>query len=285
MPAINRDKWSFTASYKNSAGEEIIFGSNSGVILDNVNSELWNYSWNYNTVSNRISSTSRTVREIPISFLFVGEAETRNTFLDIVDYDVREGELGTLTVNGYEIRGYFIGSENVDHWFVKGVMRRNMKFLTESKNWYKPVTSEFYPQVSDEESQTGKGYEFDYNFDYGVPASDTSIINVESRHAVDFRMVIYGAATNPTILIGGHTYQVNTIVEPSGYLVIDSQRKTILNVGAQGTITNVFNKQNKSSYIFQKIPRGSSEVAWVGEDNSFGFSLTVFNERSEPIWT
>lgn len=74
-------------------------------------------------------------------------------------------------------------------------------------------------------------------------------------------------------------------VEPSGYLVIDSRRKTIMLVGAQGTMTNVFNKQNKDSYIFQKIPGGSCEVTTVGVDTSFGFSLTAFVERSEPVWT
>ena len=98
----------------------------------------------------------------------------------------------------------------------------------------------------------------------------------------NFKLVIYGAVTNPAITIGGHVYQVNCTVAAGEYLTIDSLTKKIFLTGSGGAVTNKFNDRNRDSYIFEKIPAGANAVAWSG---SFGFDVTIYEERSEPKWT
>lgn len=97
-----------------------------------------------------------------------------------------------------------------------------------------------------------------------------------------FRLIIYGPCVNPVIYISNHAYQVNCSVESGEHLIIDSSEKTIQLVSNHGIISNKFAQRNKESYIFQKIPAGSNNITW---DGSFGFDITLFEERSEPRWT
>lgn len=98
----------------------------------------------------------------------------------------------------------------------------------------------------------------------------------------NFRLIIYGACTTPTIYISGHRYQVNRIVEANEYLTIDSVEKTITLTKRNGEIVNCFNFRDRDSYIFEKIPSGSNVVSWNGD---FGFDIVLIEERSEPKWT
>ena len=87
---------------------------------------------------------------------------------------------------------------------------------------------------------------------------------------------------NPKIHIAGHTYEVNCEIGADEYLTIDSLDKTIVLKKNDGTTVNCFNLRNRDSYIFQTIPQGKNVVLW---DNSFGFDVILFEERSEPKWT
>ena len=79
-----------------------------------------------------------------------------------------------------------------------------------------------------------------------------------------------------------HLYFVETEIEPGGYLEIDSREKIVDLVQAYGTCISKINFRNRDSYIFQKIPVGSVSSSW---NNSFGFDLIIYDERSEPKWT
>jgi hypothetical protein len=123
-------------------------------------------------------------------------------------------------------------------------------------------------------------YPFDYAFDYFPDVGVKTLIN---QHFIDsnFRMVIYGACSNPAVYVAGHLYQVNSEVEAGEYLTIDSVTKKIYLTAKDGTTTNQFKLRNKESYIFKKIPSGNSMVSWSGD---FGVDIILLEERSEPKW-
>ena len=107
-------------------------------------------------------------------------------------------------------------------------------------------------------------------------------IVVEGFGSSKLRLKIYGEAENPSINIAGHIYAVNGRIQTGESLLIDSITKTIVLTTATGTKVNWFDKRNRESYIFEPIPSGINSVSYNG---TFGFDVTIVEERSEPKWT
>ena len=104
----------------------------------------------------------------------------------------------------------------------------------------------------------------------------------DSVGSSEFRLKIYGEATNPAVVINGHTYKINGTISKGESLMIDSMTKTITLTTASGKKINWFDKRGRKEYIFEPLPTGQSTVSW---DGTFGFDLTVVEKRSEPKWT
>jgi len=121
------------------------------------------------------------------------------------------------------------------------------------------------------------GYEYDFTADF-----DSDELLNTSFVPVDFKMVIHGAVTNPSVFISGHEYNVDVVVEEGDYLTIDSQQKTIVLSKKDGTQVNCFNYRNRDSYVFEKIPSGKNEITSA---NDLNIDITLLDERSEPRWT
>lgn len=129
--------------------------------------------------------------------------------------------------------------------------------------------------------EKGFGYPFDYPYDYSVSHLSRNIV-CDSVGSCDFKLLIYGEAVNPSIVIGGHVYAINGTIGKGETLLIDSLTKTITLTTALGNKVNWFDKRGRKDYIFESIPSGTNPVNWSG---SFGFDLTVIEKRSEPRWT
>ncbi len=128
--------------------------------------------------------------------------------------------------------------------------------------------------------EKGFGYPFDYPYDYSVSHLSRNIV-CDSVGSGDFRLLIYGEAVNPSIVIGGHIYAINGTIGKGETLLIDSLNKSITLTTAFGNKVNWFDKRGRKDYIFEPIPAGTNPVNWSG---SFGFDLTVIEKRSEPRW-
>ncbi len=130
-------------------------------------------------------------------------------------------------------------------------------------------------------SENGADHPYDYPYDYALTVNGRNIV-CNSVGSNAFRLLIYGEAVNPSVVIGGHTYSINGTVAKGETLLIDSMNKTITLTTATGGQVNWYDKRNRDSYIFEPIPSGNSIVLWSGE---FAFDLTVIEKRSEPRWT
>ena len=95
-------------------------------------------------------------------------------------------------------------------------------------------------------------------------------------------MTIFGEVGNPRVSVNGHPYQVNVDLAANEYLIIDSRKNTVTKYLANGTTLNVFDKRNKAQSVFEPIPGGTLRLTWPG---TFGFDLTLYEERSEPRCT
>lgn len=122
-------------------------------------------------------------------------------------------------------------------------------------------------------------FDFDFEYDYTPPAAGSSLWVRDFPFASEFQMIVYGPVASPHVLIDGHVYEFYDTLLSGEYAIIDSRKNTITKVTTSGQEVNIFDKRNKNVSIFENIPGGTLTVNWSG---SFGFDLTIYEERSEP---
>lgn len=247
--------------YQNHVGEVVDFGSD-GVFVNA--SELHNYEWKTTTIGNRISGFNRGIqtRALPVVIMCDTEEEgieKRNKLYETFDKDVLSARHGKVVIGDYYFRCYVTKSTKSDYQKSKQYMSLKLTLSTDFPYWVKETT------ITNRNNLSGSFVVVNNNF-----------------VASNFRLVIYGEATNPEIEIDGHSYKVNCKVGANEYLTIDSTTKQIYTTKEDGTIINNFNDRGKASYIFEKIPPGAIEVASPGD---FAFDIVLLDERSEPTWT
>ena len=160
-------------------------------------------------------------------------------------------------------------------------MSLNLTLTSDFPYWVKESTTGFRPGGGTGEGVgIGLDFPYDYAYDFYSTMASTLLFN-GGFVPTNFRMIIYGACSNPSINISGHVYQVNCDVLDGEYLTIDSTTKKIQLVKYDGTVVNKFNERSKQSYVFEKIPTGANTVTWTG---SYGFDIILMEERSEPKW-
>ena len=261
-------------------------GLENGVYL-NYN-DLRDYAWHYDTINNRISRFYRSItkRNIPLVVVCGSAAEAitvKNRLFDLAEADIRARMPGRIYIGDYYTLGYITSSTKADYLITKQYCTITLQLTSENPAWYSEHTHGFMPGSNDigDSISGGTDYPYDYPYDYALSMSGRRI-TCDTIADNAFRLRIYGSAVNPTITVGGHVYTVNGTIGEGESLLIDSTTKTIILTTASGQNINWFDKRGRDYYIFQPIPPGQHTVSWTG---TFGFDLTVIEERSEPRWT
>lgn len=267
--------------YRNHLGEELEFGK-VGLFVD-VN-DLRDYAWEVSARGNKISRFSRgiTQKTIPVAVAFKNKAyvtEMKNKLFEFCEKDVIAKQYGRIIIGDYYFKCYVTASAKSSYAHDPCFTQFNIELTTDEPYWIKEHSFAFR-KLSDVEGAENLEYPYDYSYDYFSGSGAQRLLN--SYFApVDFKMVIYGSAVNPTITIGGHQYKVNVTVQSGEYLTIDSEAKTIVLTKNDGEKVSKFDDRDRSSYIFEPIPAGSQSVLWLGD---FGVDITLIEKRSEPKW-
>lgn len=196
-------------------------------------------------------------------------------FHDDIERDIKTLTPGRVVYNDWYINCYVIGSaldpdETVDRW-----TNNKLSLYVPSGYWYRDLKKELRYDREAEQSPY-LDYEYDYAYDYMVPAYGTEIWNTDIPFASDFEMVIYGPCVNPRVLINHHIYMVYATVPVGETLVVNSKEHTVM-IGDY----NAFDDRYKAESIFDQIPGGELRIDW----GSFDMDITLFNERSSPKWS
>ena len=270
--------------YKNHLNEVIDFGKDG--IFVNTN-DLHDYEWTVTKKSDRIAAFSKgiTTKKLPVVIICDTEEngiEARNRLMEAVEKDVLAFSPGQIILGDYLFKCYVTKSEKKNYLATKRLMEVTLTLTSDFPYWIKEKTFSFKKYSTGESGDgTGIDYPYAHPFDYTKNITSTEIAN---NHFVasNFKMIIYGACDIPTVIINGHIYKVDCTINEGEYLTIDSTAKKIFKTGLTGEITNLFSRRNRESYIFEKIPVGTNNVAWSGD---FGFDIILMEERSEPKWT
>lgn len=268
--------------YRNHLGEEFRFGEN-GVYMNA--GGLRDYSWKVVQKNNRISKLEKGVTSKQLNVVIIAPTEAegidiRNKMFEIMEKDVLAMKAGHLIVGDHKLECFVTGSTKSKYLTTERYMLVKLTIQTDNPNWIMENVYSFFSDAT----TTGYAY-LDYNFDYPIDymsAINPRLLNNSGFTETNFKLIIYGYCENPAVTIGNHTYQVNCTVKDGEKLVIDSSRKTVVLIGKNRAETNVFNKRNRSSYIFEKIPAGEVGISF---DGTFDFDVILKDERSEPKWT
>lgn len=248
-------------------------------------SDLRDYSWNFDTINNRISRFYRgiTNRNIPlVVYAKSGEeaVSLMNRLYELAEADVVAEIPGKVFVGDYYTTGYITASKKSSYLRSKKFCKIDLTLTSSDPAWYREHLYPFFPSTGGE-FVGGVDFPYDYPHDYAISSNGQKIV-CDSVGSSAFKLLIYGEATNPAVVINGHTYVVNGTIGKGETLLIDSLNKTITLTTATGKKVNWFDNRGREEYIFEPIPAGQSTVTWAG---SFGFDLTVVEKRSEPKWT
>ena len=270
--------------YKNHVNEVFEFGKD-GIFVDM--NELHDYEWTVTKKGNRISSFDYSIskRKLPVVILCETEEKgiaARNKLLEVVEKDVLALQHGKIIIGDYYFKCFVTKSQKNNYLTTKRMMEVTLTLTSDFPYWVKETTFQFR-KAGEGEVVAGQNldFNFDFPFDYYLGMENKAMNNTGFVGA-NFRMIIYGACSNPSVFVSGHEYTVACDVGEGEYLTIDSASKKIFVTAIDGSTTNVFNLRGRDSYIFEKIAPGIHAVTW---DGGFGIDIILLEERSEPKWT
>lgn len=271
--------------YKNHLDEVFEFGKD-GIYVNT--SDLHDYEWKVNTKGSKISSFSygTQTRTLPVIIICASAEEgiaARNRLFEVCEKDVLAFQQGEIILGEYSFRCFVTKSAKKDYLVAGRYMTVDLTLTSDNPVWTRETEYNFKPVTATETASEYLDYNqsLDFPYDYFSPYT-ARILSNDSLAEANFKLRVFGVCSNPSVTIGGHTYQVNCTLEAGQYLIVDSLTKKIHIVNNDGSTVNAFNLRSRESYIFQKIPAGNNTVSASG---NFSFDVILFEERSEPKWT
>lgn len=269
--------------YVSSSGKQFDF------VCDNIKVSSGNfhsYAWRPDVTNKTIGDNVRRFKKEAITYQTTitvrGDLETRksimNDMTDAFEYDVIHRTPGTIIYGEYYIKAYVISSDT-------GVSDDSIYWSDRAVEFYCPypkwIRKTGYMFLSTEmSSHDNKTYPGRYPYRYVNSSGDGYIINPNAIES-NAEIVIFGPVVNPQVTIGKNIYMVNIVLEDIEYLTIDTRTKSIIKTMANGDTVNAFHCRRKGSAFFGKIEPGMNRVSWTGK---FMFSVSIYDERSEPKW-
>lgn len=270
--------------YINHVGEMLEFGVNSLFANEN---DLRDFSWSVNSKNDKISGFYKGIvtKTIPIIMkckTAEDGAALKNRIFEVFDKDVLAMQHGKIIIGDYYLKCFITDSVKSSYLINKGLMLLEITAQTDFPEWIKETTTAFRPDAAAEGESVFLDFAYDFIYDFKNGLS-TGVLNNTNFVDSNFRIVIYGEVSNPTLFIDGHEYSVDVDIAKGEFLTIDSVNKTIVLTKKDGQQVNCFNKRNKDSYIFKKIPSGM--ITTNSPNDNISFDITLLEERSEPKWT
>lgn len=220
--------------------------------------------------------------ELDTAFVDASEADRLRR---MADKDLRARTPGTLVVDEKWARPcYVVGSKPSDVF--DSLHREKLTLALLGSGWKRSRLHSF-PVREEQASEGGYDFAHDWGLDF-MRGPAPRFLDGGDLGESDFRLVVYGPATNPAVTIAGNVYALKLDIPAGGHAIVDSTDCTIVSVAPGGAVSNAFGAGIRGAgkgggrYIFQPIPEGVSDVAASG---AFGFDLTVYETESEPPWS
>ena len=204
-----------------------------------------------------------------------------NELHDIFEIDLINEKTGKLYFGEYYIECYIQSGDTQINKILNSRTDNILEVYCPNQSWIKETTFSFFKYdksvLADDENKT---YPYQYSYKYGNNPGSSSLVS-DSLSDSNFKLIIYGPSSNPSIMIGNHMYNVNVDLNIGEYLTVDSINREVYITDINGNVSNAFDYRNKDNYLFEKISPGLNNVEWSA---GFGFDAIIYDERSEPKW-
>lgn len=228
----------------------------------------------------RLSNFAREAAEYSVTLTFFGSQDQRRATIDALhedfEADLRSMKPGRVVWGDWYIDCFITESSTAPDERLAWTDNEVTLFCPRPF-WIRESTKSFSPQ-SAPAGQEYLDYPYDYEYDYYYQPGFQEWIRT-FPFASDFKMVIFGPASEPQITINGYQYKILDVIGSTEYIVIDSRDNTVMKHQGNGQVMNIFDLRNKAQSVFAQIPGGRLVLNWPG---GFGFDLTLYEERSEP---
>ena len=204
-----------------------------------------------------------------------------NQLFETLELDCLKESPGKLYFGDYYIQCLFLSCKKKNKYLNVNKSVSSFSVLINSENWIKETSYYIKPYMTGIEDTNGGDYEYDYPHDYARKIPTKRIVN-DGIEGVNFELTVYGPCENPTITIGKNVHRVNASLATGEYMKVNSIVKKVYKVKNNGEHVNLFHLRDREYDVFAKIEPGINETPW---DGTFGFDITIMEERSEPRWS
>lgn len=257
--------------------------------------DLLDYSWSYEKGNKCIKNVCHDVGERSFKIAIVpdlslsyeekieAKKKAAQRLFNVIEYDVANNADGRIeTDTGSYLPCRIVASTKSDWENPTSYMFCDLTAVCGKNTWINEMKKSFFP-VLEAKSDSGMfDYPYDYEYDYASQITGKDMLNIDHISASLFKLTIFGACLNPCIYINNHKYCIYTSLDKDEYLVIDARKNTIIKYSYDGSTENIYDLRGKEQSVFEAIPAGNIPVMW---DGSFGFDITLYLERSEPLWS
>lgn len=267
-------------AYVSSRGERFELDERGGM-LSGLALELQRSEWTRTLGSRGLKTAARQAQERDVE-VWARDGAMLSALIAAADADVSAGSPGEMVMRGWSQRAYVVASEPT--FAARGSASSKLTVALVDGVWTRYREQSFHPRTASAGEWLGFPFGFPFGLGASLPSSEVEL-DVEARPNV--RLVIYGPATSPYVIVGGNRYEVDVSVPDGARVVVDGRSKTIELVDVDGNVTNEFGKgvrkggQGAGSYVFERLGVGRQTVSW---DNSFGFDLGWWEEAGCPPW-
>lgn len=276
-----------TIKYYNANGSFITL--NSGNYLVSAN-DLRNFAWEY-VATNRPSgfggrvTFSRPVQEkkliVGIKGATASEFNTNaSALMALTEPDILNHTPGKLYLGDQYLTCYLATSGAVSVYSRRGNwVSKELTVVVTEPFWHTKSLFRFLAGAP-QEVDDPKRYDLRYPYRYIATSNSGTVTN---SHYSSCPMIItaYGAATDPSITIGGNIYAVTASISSGQRIIINQLNRTVVSMAADSTVTNLFDYRDKDNDIFLPVEPGTQTVVY---DGSFAFDIVIIQQRSEPTW-
>lgn len=244
-----------------------------------------NFEWNYDASDRQFGVSLQRFKKNPATYEMVisarkNTAETMTEVFEIFERDVVTQTAGRLYFNDHYLECFIIAQSTApsDNFFGA---EKTCTVFAPYPFWIKENEHSF--SIESVAQGNYLDYNLDYSYDYSPPETGAYVWKTGHYAPSEYKLIIYGACTNPTITINGRVFNVyDTVVNENERIEIDSRNETIYKILQNGVKENLFQYRGKESgNIFTPIGGGDLTINWSG---GFAFDLILYQERSEPKW-
>lgn len=272
--------------YENHEKEKIMFSGFPVAVQnpENIINNAWQYSYVENAgARNRISAFRKEISEKTVALSVFADSPEEygrimEDILNVTEKDIIHNSPGKLYINGDYLECFLTAKNYTEYEEDFGAVETDITILSPYPVWIREKSYLF--RAGEGDTTDNKVYPNRYTYRYANGLKNRYIEN-EYIAGSNFRMTIFGRVLNPNIIIGGHIYRINILLEEGERLEIDSISRTIIKVMNNGAIVNAFDRRDKRNSVFKKISPGKNQVSWPG---TFHFAVIMYEERGEPKW-